>query len=82
MHGHLQIRDLPIRCFAKQILDEYLEIFINEMAQVLKELVSQDEVLRHLKVLCLVEPSQHVWVDEATYRMSFQEFLLQHKALI
>jgi hypothetical protein len=49
---------------------------------VLKELASQGEVLRHLEVLCLVEPSQCVWVDEATNRMFLQEFLLQLEGLI
>jgi hypothetical protein len=49
---------------------------------VLKELASQGEVLHHLEVLCLVEPNQHVWVDEATSRMFLQEFLPQLEGLI
>jgi hypothetical protein len=49
---------------------------------VLKELASQGEVLRYLEVLCLVEPSQRVWVDEATSRMFLQEFLPQLEGLI
>ena len=71
MHGHLWVQDLLIKCLTKQVLDNYLEVFISEMAQVLKELASQGEVLCHLEVLCLVEPNQRVWVDEATSRMSF-----------
>ena len=65
------VRVLPIRGLAKQVLDEYLEVFISEMALVLKELASQGQVLCHLEVLCLVEPSQRDWVDEATSRMFF-----------
>ena len=72
VHGHLWVQDLPIRCLTKQVLDEYLEVFISEMAQVLKELVSQDEVLCHPEVLCLVERCLRVWVDETTSRMLFQ----------
>jgi hypothetical protein len=49
---------------------------------VLKELAGQGEVLRHLEVLSLVEPSQCFWVDEATSRMFFQEFLPQLEGLI
>ena len=82
MHNHLRVRDLPIKCLTKQVLDEYLEVFICEMAQVLKELMSQGEVLRHFEVLFLVEPSQRVWIDEATSRMSLKEFLPQLKGLI
>ena len=51
VHGHLWVWDLPIKCGTKQVLDEYLEIFISEMAQVLKELSSQGKVLSHLELL-------------------------------
>ena len=82
VHGYLWVRDLPIRCLAKQVLDKYLEVFISKMAEVLKELASQGKVLRHPKVLCLVERCPCVWVDETTSRMLLQEFLPQLEGLI
>jgi hypothetical protein len=32
VYGHLQVRARPIRGLAKQVLHEYLEVFISEMA--------------------------------------------------
>jgi hypothetical protein len=32
VHSHLWVRVLPIRGLAKQVLDEYFEVFISEMA--------------------------------------------------
>ena len=81
-HGHLRVWDLPIKCIAKQVLDEYLEIFISKMAQVLKELMSQGKVLSDFELLCLVEGCPRIWIDETTSRMLLQEFLPQLEGLI
>jgi hypothetical protein len=52
------------------------------MPKVPKELPYQSEVLRYLKVLCLVKPCQCVWINECTSGMLLQEILSKCKGLI
>jgi hypothetical protein len=59
------------------VLHEDVEVLINEMPKVLKEISYQGEVLCHLEVLGLIKPCHFVWINKATSGL-FQELLLEH----
>jgi hypothetical protein len=66
VHGHLRVRIRPTRSLPQQVLHKDFEVLVHKMPQMLKELLCQREVLRHLEVLRLIKLIPYIRINEAT----------------